>query len=34
VREARSAGLDDEAIESLLLVTLQADAADAGVEIA
>jgi GntR family transcriptional regulator len=35
VREARSAGLDDEAIESLLRVTLQAaDAADAGVGIA
>ena len=35
VREARSAGLDDEAIESLLRVTLQSvDAADAGVETA
>jgi len=35
VREARSAGLDDEAIESLLRVTLQSvDAADAGGETA
>ena len=35
VREARAAGLDDEAIESLLRVTLQvADARDAGVGIA
>ena len=35
VRDARSAGLDDEAIESLLRATLQAaDATDAGVGIA
>src|SRR5215470_17938555 len=35
VRDARAAGLDDEAIESLLRVTLQvADARDAGVGIA
>ena len=35
VREARAAGLDDDAMESLLRVTLQAaDAADAGAGIA
>jgi GntR family transcriptional regulator len=32
VREAREAGLDDESMESLLRVSLRADAADAGSE--
>jgi GntR family transcriptional regulator len=32
VREAREAGLDDESMESLLRVTLQADQADSGSE--
>jgi GntR family transcriptional regulator len=32
VREAREAGLDDESMDSLLRITLQADEADSGAE--